>query len=616
MKSKIIDKSYIISKSIPFYSKLKEVIEIFNLKLIAIILVIFCLLIFSFDIYIPNYLGISYIQASNILSIIIGALTSILGVLIAIIVVAFNIFRKYYNFYAFRTFFKNKKLRDFITFYLLTITIAYLTLIEISNPLKPHIINLIYLAIVLFVISLWILFPYSNAIISSSQSKGNIKKIVNQISVDNVRVYKLRSEIMPSFSQLEIEENPIFVLNELGTRTLKDNDWLTSIYIISASEWKLFELLNDHLKENGHKDEKKNQERGRIIELFILIVKPIAYQAIKTEDEGVLTNVLGFIENFHYVAAQNQMAWYEVSALNDFFRNLLKKTLEAKLDNITYMGLLSVQNIMKDHLENNVPSEDEIFKLQYWKGNKNLKKSWDSQKDIQWDAVSRNYPEIISEIAKNAIELHNEEIVTKGMISLLDIMINVIKMPLGDLQKFDVVKNCCWGINDLIKIKIDTNLYGDNFYLSYFGIVIKGAIENAGKKILKTIFYSYAYNLRALAQKGMLSLYELNDIGALGRLFTGKIDENILYKESLIFIIILFDKLRETVENPIRDNKSFYVELCEQVISIRTWMKQENKEDKEIDEQIDKVLSNFKDYKELKEKLKIANVTNKWPYFE
>lgn len=591
--------------------KFKNTVNIFNFKIIILLLAIFFLFILPININIPNFLEISESRASDLLIVIVGSLASILGVLVAVIIVAFNILRKSYNVYAFRTFFKDKKLSEFITFYLLTITIAYLTLICITNPLKPQIINLIYFSIFLFIISLWILFPYSNIIISSTQSKENIKKIVNKININVAQVYNFGEEVMPSFSIVNIEENPIFVLNELGTRTLKDNDWLTSIYILQESEEKLFYLLDDHLKKNGTTNQKTNQERRNIINLFLLIVKPITYQAIKMQDEGVLRDVLGFVERLHYFCSQNRMSWYEVIELNYFIQKLLKETLTANLDNITYMGIIMAKRIMKTHLKYNVPIEDEIDKLYYWKYDEDTSEI-NVQNSNHWEEVNTEYVKIISETSKKAIELGNGEIVDKGISNLLNLVIEVLELPLGNFQKYDVIRNCCWNINDIIRVNANAKIDGDNFYLSNFHIGIKSAIKST-EAILKTLLFSYADTLITLAKNGVLNFFELNELGAISRGFARKINENELYKKSIIFNINLFDKLREVFEDEIDDNQTNYIEIYKQVISIRDWIKRENGGDNEIDDVIENVLSNFNDYKKIKEKLENENITIEWP---
>lgn len=167
---------------------------------IGIFLVILYLLLSFSKIKIPNMLGISNIQiATTILSTIVGSLASILGILIAVILVAFEIFRESYDVYAFKTFFKDEKLKELIILYIFTIIASLITLSTLSEPLTSRNINLIYASLFLFIISLVILFPYSRIIISSIKSKEKIKELVNQINLLYYRFIKLFTTSSPSF---------------------------------------------------------------------------------------------------------------------------------------------------------------------------------------------------------------------------------------------------------------------------------------------------------------------------------------------------------------------------------------------------------------------------------
>lgn len=294
---------------------LNKIIEIFDLKLLILILGILCILI-SPIIKIPNFIGISSYQASITLTIIIGALSSILGVLIAIIIVAFNILRKSYNTYAFKTFFENPKLSEFITIYLMTITISYFTLITISDPLKFQSINLIYLSTILFIFSIWSIFPYSRAIIISTQSEENIEKIVSSIERSDINAFDIRTNLIDSYSISRIEDNPIFILSELGTRTLNEDDRLTSIRILVKTKEKLISMLDYCIKNKDKiqsgtfdKDGKRlDQDERILINGFLIIVKSIALKSVQIKNEFVLQNVFGFIEDIHVFCAKNKLS--------------------------------------------------------------------------------------------------------------------------------------------------------------------------------------------------------------------------------------------------------------------------------------------------------------------
>ena len=563
----------------------------------------------------PNFVIVSStLTASTLLTTIIGALSSILGVLIAVILLAFNILRKNYNKYAFRIFFKDKNLSLLVTFYILTIILSYLTLITLSDPLKFQSTNLVELSIISFVISLCMLFPLSSSIISSTQSKEKIEKIVNQIDGDTVQVYKFRRDIMASYSNYKIEENPIFILNELSERTLKDGDWLTSILILEKCQNKLFKLLVDFDKQT---DNNKYTIRS-IINVFLIVLKTISYGSIKTNKDGTLTNVFRFIENLHIYCSENKVIWHNCVELNYFIKNILEELLINKSDNNVRLGLKMVSRIMQYHLEKNIPSDEEILELRFLEDKNVNYEHYDTSKNLQWLNVSDEYIKIISEITKKAIELGNDEIIDEGLSNLLEIIVKTLDMPSSELtilQKQIIVRNCCRQIDDLISFKSDKGVYGGNFAIEYFTTAIEKAIE-LEEKILIQIMFTYAHVLIVLIQGKMMDQMLLNELGTLGRKFTKEIDNNSLYKKSLIFIITTFDKLKESVEEDITNNNLLYLEICEQVYSIKTWMKKENKQDKEVDQLIEYTLSSFTDYEDIKNNVMNNNITLIWPSLE
>ena len=110
-----------------------------------------------------------------------------------------------------------------------------------------------------------------------------------------------------------------------------------------------------------------------------------------------------------------------------------------------------------------------------------------------------------------------------------------------------------------------------------------------------------------------MDTFVLNELGATGRGCVHKLDEHPLYKEALIFIVKTFNKLREDVEKEINNSniKRIYIEVRDQVFSLKRWMKDYNKKDEEIEILIENTLSSFDYYEELKNELEKGII--KWP---
>lgn len=612
MTTKNFKRKLVYYKSYMLYHihKINEELKIFNFKIIIIFIIAICLLILPIPtfiglnnlniIQIPNFIGISDTQAaSNILISGIGALASILGVVIAVILVAFNLLRKQYNLYAFKTFFKEKKLSELITIYISTIIIAYLTLISISNPLKPQTINLIYFSIFLFIFSLLIVFPYSNKIISSTQSKKNIELLVNQINKSHIAIFEARTNLTPPYIISKIEESPIYTLSELGKRTLKDDERIISMRILVESERKLFSILdeypkndsNNHIKYNVNED--PNQEKRSIINGFLLIVKSISYQAVELKQEGVLRNVWGFIEDIYDYCFENNIPYYTVIELDYFIENLLNESLNVKLDDTTKIGLQITEEVMEKQLKNNL-EKNEVFNF-----------------------LSRDrYIRIISKITERAIELDQNEIVDAGIFYLDNLVLNILNMEIESSQKHSVIKTCCNHIKYLILEIFEKDIHKGNYNLDKLASDARNAILKNEEDIFREILFSISQILFTLNRKELLDWNSLNILAGIGRISVSKLNDNIIYRKSIIFIIKVFDTIRNRIEekeNLTNKNKSSYLDLYKQTSSLKEYLIKEERYDTEIEILINDVLSNFNLYEEIKKEIEEDIITIKWP---
>jgi len=568
-------------------------VSIFDLRIIIVIAI--ALTIF-YLIPIPNFIQIDSETGSNILTIVIGSLASILGVLIAIVLVAFNIMRKYYNAYAFKTFFKDRNLNSLVTIYVTTIILSFLTLIFISE-VNTTLFKLFISCVGLFIISMIILFPLSQRIINSTQSKERISDIVEKINPDTIKVLIYGKEIMPSYDLKDIDENPMFVLNDLAIRTLNDNDLLTSIVILEEIEKKLFATLSEIIKNNPQKDsENSKQELRETINVFLIIVKTIAYHAIELQQEGVLRNVIVFIESLHDFRAKNQVAWYDVIELNYFIGNLLELFLDSKLEYICRMGIQMNARIMINYIKFKLPKEEEIFDLVYNKDKKLKHEDFKTDYSLEWHHISMEYTKIISQITKNAVKLHKDEIVDAGMNSLVNIISEIIPMDIGDNQKLQLVRRTCWEIHELTKLRSNEGV-GSNFYVHTLKIELKKGIK-LGEELFKQLMFTYTFVHIILAKNKGLDWFDITQLRVAGEELKHCPSQSPLCKKSLICIVKLFDKLREIFEDDIEKNQLAYITLFEQVNLIKDWAI-----NSELEMRIDKLISNFSNYETLKKEI-------------
>lgn len=90
--------------------------------------------------------------------------------------------------------------------------------------------------------------------------------------------------------------------------------------------------------------------------------------------------------------------------------------------------------------------------------------------------------------------------------------------------------------------------------------------------------------------------YDLNELGNVGRMAIDRIDESHLYAEALLFILRVFNRIRELLEakNGSRDSVTAYSEVFEQIQSFKKWMEDESKKNDSIEKEYFYPINQFK----------------------
>ena len=558
---------------------------------IAAIFLIIWLYAPQLPIFLPNVLGIRNVSAGiALLSTIIGSLAAILGIVIAVMLVAFEILRKTYSAYAFKSFFQDTRLKEIFSIYASTIIVSVLTLASLSDPLNSRDIDLIYLSLLLFAGSLIILFPYSQKIIGSTQSKKRIEDILEKIDGAAIRFFRLsthsmvtpvlddsgRYEVVTSI----IEENPIYILKEVAVRSLKDDDLIIPRFVLAESTRKLLAILKNVDERDKARD---------TINVFLIIIRGTARQAIKSRQEGILYAILGAIEGIHSFCAENKLPWYVVIELNNALVEIIEETIKSDLTNVSKYGLYTIERIMKAHLEKNTPSEDEIWTLHIYSGEK---VQHDTNKSLQWQDVSDRYIRMVSNLTETAIDLQKSEVVNTGLFVLENIASEAMNLDLGDRQKTPIIRWCYYYIEKSILKSVEEGLYSKGAVRPIF-YGMDAALEKKAK-FSNIPLITFSKILIQLAEKNSLDSFILNDLGTLGRDSITKVEENTIYKDSVLYIIKVFDKIKNITEKNLNEeNKQIYVEINTQLNSFTRWMESSTKKNCDVEIALDKILNSF-----------------------
>ncbi len=570
-----------------------------GMRLILFVLILF-FLVWFYPYKIPNFLSItSPTAAIEVLSAIIGGLAAILGIVVAVLLVAFEILRRMYAAYAFKDFFKNQRLRELSVLYISTILIALLSLAGLEEPLSLRNMNLLYLSVFLFSISLIALFPYSISIISGTQSKKKIKDLVSKIDHHVIQSFAYSR---PHTYIGEIEENPVFILTELATRIMKEDNHLTPRFVLSEASKRLREFLKGTIA---------TDDIRITINVFLVIIKNTAHQAISQRQGGILQTVIEVIEETHITCAEKGVAWHKVIELNQTFEEILNRAMDAELDEVVKRGFWALERIFENHVTKNVPSEDKIWILHIGRDTEKTVTN-DTDKDLQWDNVSREYVAMLSRLIERAISLKISDLLIAGLLSMRRMAEIVVKSSLGDLQKAAILSRCYYYQQFLTLKAADEGLSRGilgSCPFGYFGVTetLEKKAEFSREPLLR-----FSDTLIKLAEKGCLSTDTLNELGAIGRHCVHLLNQDELFAKSIIFIVRTFDRIREIVErNPTEEDKNIYLQLYAQIESLKKWMTHEKKKNPEIEKEIESTLSYFKKLQDYRKEQKRGIL--EWP---
>ncbi len=155
-----------------------------NTRLFFIIAFAFLLLNFAdkSPFFFPQFLiGFDYATSKEILNNIISAASSILGITVAVLIISVEFLRNKFDNYAFQALLKNKPLGRVITLFLLSIILPLFTYIFLTpEKLTVFDFNRIYFLVILFTITLLVLFHSLPSLIKSTNSTELIHDLVNK----------------------------------------------------------------------------------------------------------------------------------------------------------------------------------------------------------------------------------------------------------------------------------------------------------------------------------------------------------------------------------------------------------------------------------------------------
>ena len=550
--------------------------------IIAIIICLFLGAIFSPYIF-PNFLNIDFnnydltiILFSNISVI----LASIFGIIIAIFLLSFQIFKRNYVSYSIKDFFKNVNFNLLFVTYLSAILVSYLSLTFVRiNYYSSKIVNLYYLSFFLFLVCLSCLYFFVKLILTSNYINNKVQKVILSLTYEDISNYfKKYSYFKLENDFINIDKNPHLFLEEMFSNAVKRKDTHAISIFYSTLYMKTLLLLNKF---------KNTEEIHNIFKFLRELDLNTAQVAINEHEKLILKTILDNLFPTYLSCIGEDIIGENLKELNITLRCILILIVESRnmLNIDFYVYLAGIKKFIVD-----------LVKKQ--------------DKDPNTNPV-QNQIEILLDVTDRAIKNNLNNCAIDGLNIIIDIIYEVIgETDISKSRKEDVVKQCCEHYKYLTLKMFNRDLHDANILVYPFNFIKMFDIVKCNTDFSKRILILYCEILLELANRDILYEFHIRNLGVFGiNIITGQSDI-VNSNEFILYIFRVLNKLRKIIEkSPERLLLDKYGILCTQIEHLKKLIDDNKKEFTQIEKEIFSIYENFMKSKPLFVKYKPLD----WP---
>ena len=507
----------------------KKIVKInnFNKKIYYIvinILLFVCIIIYFLfaicEIYlIPNFLNIDFYNHDLIITLFSNIsiiLASIFGIIIAIFLVSFQIFKRNNVSSLVNEFLSDSNIVSLFILYLSSILISYISLTFIKQNIYPHkIINLFYLSFILFIICITLLYSLIKSILSSEFANIRTKEIISRLKYSDISNYLEKHSILLTTLPKDyknIDKNPHFTIEEMLVNTVRRKENFAIIGFYEQLNLKIKDLIN----KSRNSEEKKN-----IFKFFNeLYVHPLQV-AINEQEESILSTILNSVVVNYFYCINKDLKGEDIEELDNILAELFILMVESNnLLPIRFpVYLLFIKNC--------------IIIL--------LKK----QKEYIIDYPEKRLLGLLHNITNRAIIAKAENIVREALKNLFDIIYETIESSgILPLKKIEIVyQNCFYYKYYFLKIAnkeyYNEDILNDSFSFDKLLILIRKDTDLAKQMIIL-----YCTILLELIDRGILDEFSIENLSKIGI--------NIIESKDIVnsneYILYIFNKISEMLD--------------------------------------------------------------------
>ncbi|MFY0630466.1 MAG: hypothetical protein JXR05_08800 [Flavobacteriaceae bacterium] len=373
--------------------------------------------------FIPDYLNLSQVKSKDYFGLIIGAIASIFGILMAVILLTVEFFKEKLDKNKHTNPLDNKLIRNSIYNSINLIGLSFISYILFDDFNISKNLTIGYFLGIIFIAYIYSVYPVLRKIINNSS------QIKNNIELTNIL----------DLNSFKIASRPRVHKNNETNETLKTLKKQLDLYILSNNV-SAYEKINSNILSKGLQlisNGQNNYNCGIVIDGLIWLWRQNLKVAIRVNDDHYFELIWIYIKEIYTHFANQKTPLSNLEELNYFIEfDLLK--LHIKLNNSTPLStaLDCVEVSFIENLKKNCPRQEDLVDLIHAYEGGDLEYMHDYTPAAQW----RNLKDLLHYIAgiqESAIKLDDKDIFEESSrrIETICTKLNFHMISLGSYQK-------------------------------------------------------------------------------------------------------------------------------------------------------------------------------------
>lgn len=514
--------------------RLNDFISVYDLRLLALLTLIYLAIsIMNLGLF-PDFLGLSnHKEPSKILELLCTILTSTVAVVVAFVVITFEVLKRKLGPHALKGFFSNKNFARWITLSVAAIFLSVITLIRYDGISNNTSLTLYYYDTILALLALVTLFPICYDVLEMSTSTAPIEEAVEAFKKTlGQGDHNLQNVTMNTWDSLvEYQGNPVNRLRDIAIRYVRDGDTAEAQAIMRETTL----VVLSHLGNTPTGD--------RIYQAFnklLLVWKSIMSEAIGKKDTRTLEALWRNVRWIYRHIALNKLYLGDFHELESFVGEYISSLDDEGYEDPMLVGFEVLNESMREQFLLNCPPAEEIS-LTYYSKNELPPKKLDFKFEYHWKLMTSDYVAKLQEWGEAAARKNNSAQLDAVSVNLHTLLFDVRESSVNNLLKRSFANNILMAMAELAKRRIDMEVQR---FPSLSLPLSPSDIEEILEK--EEDYYAFAVIVYCstisyiIRSKYPVDYWTLNELGTLGRILSTKESRRREFKESQLYVVEYF----------------------------------------------------------------------------